>query len=167
MRNIFKILLILIGFTCKAQDVVEVHQDTIYINLMNHTPMNFSVDENSKPKNKFLEMKLNSIAGLSAIYGIQSQIKLNEEEIKWLNNQIDQIALAFYLEGNPILIRKTGGYGGCGDKMLEKEIINGKEITILNFCFSCSGAGKLEDFIKIFNNRTEKLLKIKTSYNSG
>jgi hypothetical protein len=146
---------------------VEVTQDTIYNNLINYTPKNFSIDETSKPKNRFLELNLNSIGGLKMVYEFQNELKLSKEEILWLDKQIDQIALCFYLEGNPILIKKTGGYSGCEGEMIHKEAINGKEVTILDFCFTCSGAGKLEDFIKVFNNRTEKLLKIKMSYNSG
>lgn len=159
MGKLLKILLLLISFICKAQDVMEIKQDTIYNNLINYTPKNFSVDEISKPKDRFLELNLNSIGGLKMVYEFQNELKLDEEDIKWLNVQIDQIALSFYLEGNPILIRKTGGYSGCEGKMIGKEIINGKEVTILDFCFTCSGVGKLENFIKIFNHRTEKLLK--------
>lgn len=160
MKKKLKILLLLICFTCKAQDVIETNQETIYNNLINYTPKNFSIDEASKPKNRFLELNLNSISGLKMIYQFQTELKLGVEEVKWLNRQIDQIALAFYLEGNPILIRKTGGYSGCEGDGIHNEKSNGKEVTILDFCFTCSGAGALEDFIKIFNNRTETLLKI-------
>lgn len=74
------------------------------------------------------------------------------------------MALAFYLEGNPILIRKTGGYSGCEEINVNEAIINEKRVTILNFCFTCKGAGQLEEFINIFNNRTKKLLKIETEF---
>ena len=149
----------MISFTCKAQDTVEIKFDTLYNNLINYTPKNFSIDETSKPKNRFLELNLNSIGGLKMVYEFQIEMKLEAEDIKWLEKQIDQIALSFYLEGNPILIRKTGGYSGCEGNKIRKENINGNDVTILDFCFTCSGAGKLEDFIKIFNNRTEKLIK--------
>jgi len=67
--------------------------------------------------------------------------------------------LAFYLEGNPILIRKVGGYEGCPDENVYTEIVKDKKVTILNFCFSCTDRRQLDDFIKIFNNRTISLLK--------
>ncbi|WP_123907110.1 hypothetical protein [Flavobacterium johnsoniae] len=104
-------------------------------------------------------MNLNTIGGLESIYQFQNELKLNKTEIDWLKQQIDQIALAFYLEKNPILIRKVGGIDGCPNENVYKEIIKGKEVTILHFCFTCSGAGKLDEFIRIFNHRTDSLLK--------
>ena len=106
-----------------------------------------------------LNINLTSIGGLETIYGFKEQLKLNREEIKWLDKQIDQIALAFYLEGKPILIRKVGGYDGCPNENISKERIKGKEVTILNFCFSCTDYGRIDDFIQVFNNRTNSLLK--------
>ena len=44
----------------KAQDVESYH-DSIYNNLMNHTPKNFVIDEVSKTQSDFLGFKLNSI----------------------------------------------------------------------------------------------------------
>ncbi|MBJ2124889.1 hypothetical protein [Flavobacterium sp. IB48] len=159
MRSILKILCLLIGFIAKAQDVDNIKIDTIYNNLLNRTPKNFKVDEVSKPENRFFKLNLNTIGGLESIYQFQNELKPNATEIVWLNKQIDQIALAFYLEEKPILIRKVGGIDGCPTENVYNEIIRGKNVTILNFCFTCSGAGKLEEFIKIFNNRTNSLLK--------
>lgn len=159
MRSVLKIVFLLIGFICKAQDVNEIKIDTVYNNLLNRTPKNFKVDEISKPNNRFFNLDLNSIMGLETIYQFQDNLKLNEAEINWLNKQIDQIALAFYLEGNPILIKKVGGVDGCPDENVYTETIKRKKVTILNFCFTCSGAGKLDEFINIFNNRTNSLLK--------
>ena len=159
MRNTLKILFLLIGFVCKAQDVDEIKIDTIYNNLYSRTPKNFKVDEISKPNNRFFTLDLNSIGGLRSLYQFQEELKFNAAEIDWLNKQIDQIALAFYLEEKPILIRKVGGYEGCPNGNVYTEIIKEKKVTILNFCFTCSGAGKLDEFIRIFNNRTNLLLK--------
>ncbi|MFD2942005.1 hypothetical protein [Flavobacterium notoginsengisoli] len=159
MRNTLKILFLLIGFVCKAQDVDEIKIDTIYNNLYSRTPKNFKVDEISKPNNRFFTLDLNSIGGLRSLYQFQEELKFNAAEIDWLNKQIDQIALAFYLEEKPILIRKVGGYEGCPNGNIYTEIIKEKKVTILNFCFTCSGAGKLDEFIRIFNNRTNLLLK--------
>ena len=161
MRNTLKILFLLIGFICKSQNVSQIKIDTIYDNLTNRTPKNFKVDEISKPQNRFFELNLNSIGSLAAIYQFRDELKFTETEIYWLNKQIDQIALAFYLEGNPILIRKVGGYEGCPDNNnVYTEIIKEKKVTILNFCFSCTDRARLDQFIQIFNNRTNSLLKI-------
>lgn len=159
MKSILAIFLLIIGFTCKAQDIYEVRIDTVYNNLLNRIPKNFKVDEVSRPKNRFFDLNLNTIGGLEMIYGFKEELKLETTEIIWLNEQIDQIALAFYLEGNPILIRQVGGYEGCPDENVYSEIIKDRKVTILNFCFSCTDRRQLDDFIKIFNNRTFSLLK--------
>lgn len=158
MRNYVLVLFSLVTITVKSQDVAD-DRYTIFNNLLNYTPKNFSIDEVSKPKGDFLGFKMNSISQLKMVYKFQRELNLGKEEIKWLDLQIDQMALAFYLEGNPILIKATGGYDGCGGEKVSKELINNVDVTVLNFCFTCSGAGKLENFISIFNNRTKKLLK--------
>jgi hypothetical protein len=159
MRRTLKIVLLLIGFICKAQDLGEIRIDTVYNNLLNRTPKNFQIDESSKPENRFFTSNLNSIGGLEIIYQFRNELKFNETEISWLDKQIDQIALAFYLEGNPILITKVGGYEGCPNDNVYSEIIKEKKVTILNFCFTCTDGWRLDEIIKIFNNRTNSLLK--------
>ena len=159
MRNTLKIAFLLFSFICKAQDLDKIKIDTVYNNLINRTPKNFKVDEASKPENRFLKLNLNSIGGLESVYQFREEFKFNETEVNWLNKQIDQIALAFYLEGKPILIRTVGGIDGCPEENIYTEIIKKKKVTILNYCFTCSGPGRLEEFIKIFNNRTNSLLK--------
>lgn len=143
------------------EDTTGIKIDTVYNNLLNRTPKGFAINEATKPKNSYFDsnINLNSIGGLEIIYGFKEQIKLNAIEIKWLNEQIDQIALAFYLEGKPILIRKVGGYDGCPDKNIYTEKIKDNNVTILNFCFTCTDSRKLDDFISVFNNRTNLLLK--------
>lgn len=159
MKNTLKIVFLLISFICKAQDANEIKIDTVYNNLLNRTPKNFGVNEASKPNNRYFTLDLNSIIGLRNVYQFQDDLKFNATEINWLNKQIDQLALAFYLEEKPILIRKVGGIDGCPDENVYTEIIKKKKVTIVNFCFTCSGAGKLDEFIQIFNNRTNSLLK--------
>lgn len=160
LRSIIQILLLFISFSVKAQIKFETKEDSIYNYLLNYTPKNFAIDEVSKPKKRYFETELNSIIKLSLFYEYQTNLKLDDEEIRWLDKQTNQIALAYYLEGKPILLRKiSGGPKGCIFNKVEKEFINKKEVTILNFCFTCSGSGNFEDFIKIFNNRINLLLK--------
>ena len=55
-RNMKRIILILFLFTCflvKAQQDEEIKIDTIYNNLINYKPKGYTIDETSKPKNKF------------------------------------------------------------------------------------------------------------------
>ncbi|MEL1253460.1 hypothetical protein AAEO57_06730 [Flavobacterium sp. DGU38] len=136
----------------------EIRIDAVYNNLLNRTPKNFKIDEASELENKISSLNLNSIGGLDIIYQFKDKLKLNATEINWLNKQTDQIALAFYLEGNPILIRKVGGVDGCPDENVYTEIIKEKKVTILNFCFSCLDFTRSDQFIQIFNNRTNSLL---------
>ncbi|MNQ91872.1 hypothetical protein D3C85_1072710 [compost metagenome] len=143
------------------EDTTGIKIDTVYNNLLNRTPKGFAINEATKPKNSYFDsdLNLNSILGLEIIYGFKEQIKLNAIEINWLNEQIDQIALAFYLEGKPILIRAVGGVDGCPDKNIYTEKIKDNKVTILNFCFTCTDSRKLDDFISVFNNRTNSLLR--------
>ncbi len=162
MKIYFILIPLLTSSMISAQEeIANIKIDTVYNNLLNKTPKNFKVDESTKPKNKYFEssINLNSLGGLEAVYGFREELQLNEGEIKWLDEQIDQIAVAFYLEGKPILIRKVGGYEGCPDESIYKENIKGREVTILNFCFSCTDKRRLDNFIKIFNDRTNALLK--------
>ena len=156
-------LILIFLLTClhisAQEDTTGIKIDTVYNNLLNKTPKGFGINEATKPKNRYFEINLNSIGGLETLYGFQKELKLNETEIKWLNEQIDQIALAFYLEGKPILIRAVGGVDGCPDENIYTEKIKGKNVTILNFCFTCTDSGKLDDFISVFNNRTNLLLR--------
>jgi hypothetical protein len=163
MNRYLRLLFLLTSSVVFAQeDDANIKIDTVYNNLLNRTPKNFRIDEATKPKSTYFELKelnLNSIGGLEILYGFQKELKINDEEIKWLEEQIDQIALAFYLEGKPILIRKVGGYEGCSDKNIYTERIKDRDVTILNFCFSCTDSRKLDGFIRVFNNRTNLLLK--------
>jgi len=141
------------------EDTTGIRIDTVYNNLLNRTPKGFRINEATKPKNRYFEINLNSIGGLETLYGFQKQIKLNAIEINWLNEQIDQIALAFYLDGKPILIRAVGGADGCPYENVYTEKIKDKNVTILNFCFTCTDSRTLDGFIRVFNNRTNLLLK--------
>lgn len=129
--------------------------------LLNYVPKNFVIDSSSKPISNIFNTRLhlNTIGGLYAIYNLRGLVIFEKSEIEWLNKQIDQISVAFYLEGKPILIEKTGGYEGCGGKLVDQKNLNGKEVTTINFCFGCSGADPhIDEFMEIFNNRTKKLL---------
>ncbi|QOG04813.1 hypothetical protein [Flavobacterium sp. MDT1-60] len=160
MKIYLRLVLLLTCLHISAQeDTTGIRIDTVYNNLLNKTPKGFRINEASKPKNRYFEFNMNSIGGLETIYGFQKELKLNAIEINWLNEQIDQIALAFYLEGKPILIRAVGGYDGCPDENIYTEKIKASNVTILNFCFTCTDSRKLDDFISVFNNRTNSLLR--------
>ena len=130
--------------------------------LLNYSPKGFVPDLKSKPNNRVLMGDLNSIGSLELRYAYQEQLKLNAAEVKWLEEEINALAVAFFTEGKPVIIKKIGGYGGCPGQYLETEERKGTTVTILNFCYTCSGASVYEDrFIAIFNNRIEKLMASK------
>lgn len=162
MKTYLILIFLLTGLHISAQeDTTGIKIDTVYNNLLNRTPKGFAINEATKPKNNYFnsDLNLNSILGLEIIYGFKEQIKLNAIEINWLNEQIDQIALACYLEGKPILIRAVGGVDGCPDENIYTEKIKDNKVTILNFCFTCTDSKKLDDFISVFNHRTNSLLR--------
>lgn len=130
--------------------------------LINYTPKAFIQNEKSKSKNRMLAGDLNSISSLELRYAYQAQLKLNAEEVKWMESEINQLAIAFFAEGKPIIIKKTGSYEGCIGQRVTSELKKGQNIKTLYFCYTCKGANDFEDrFIEIFNNRTEKLLAAK------
>ena len=132
-----------------------------YEELVQYSPKGFKVDLIFKPKNKrLLSIKLNSIVTLQVYYEHQKEFKLTNAEIMWLEKQIDHIAVAFYLEGKPIFMRKVGGYSGCSDKMLSIEMKNGKEVAVLDFCYSCTDFSiYARKFIDKFNYRMKRLME--------
>ena len=96
------------------------------------------------------------------IYQIEADLGLKPKDAAWLTERTNNIATAFYLEGNPLLLRSTGGYSGCPESEyeLKKEKLNGKEVTVVNFCHGCKGSSTGgSEFINIFNNRTRRLLE--------
>lgn len=149
-----------------TEEVIEVPKgisDEEYKEFLNYSPKSFSPDLKSKPHNRMLEGDLNSIGSLELRYAYQSQLKLTESEIKWMEKEIDQLAIAFFAEGKPILIKKTGSYDGCIDRGIETEDRDGFTVTIFKFCYTCAGAADVEDrFLEIFNKRTEQLLAAKS-----
>jgi hypothetical protein len=131
-----------------------------YNQLLNHTPKSFVSDTKTKPKNRVLEGDLNSINSLELRYAYQQQLKLSMSEIKWLEDEINSLAVAFFKEGKPIIMEKAGGNEGCHDRGIETEQRNGVTITLFKFCYTCPGQDVIEDrFLQIFNNRTEKLIE--------
>jgi hypothetical protein len=169
-----KIAFIIVLFSCSqswAQNFVVLERpvekvkpflEQEYNALLNYTPKSFVPDINSKPKNRVLEGDLNSINSLELRYAYQQQLKLEASEIKWLEDEINSLAVAFFKEGKPVIIEKVGGYDGCNGRAIETEQRDGFNVTIFKFCYTCSGANEFEDrFLQIFNNRTEKLIAAK------
>ncbi len=148
----------LLCIICSAQEHYSVIEPKYqYIQLLNYSPQNFQVDLENKPQSNFIENNLNSIWKLLTVYRLKEQ--LNDNEIKWLEKQVNQIAVAFFLENRPILLQSDGGYSGCSEKLIETKLINGNKVTILKYCYGgCVGDQNVVTFIQIFNNRTEKLL---------
>ena len=129
--------------------------------IINYSPTSFKPNNEAKPKNRFLQDEVKTIGYLESLYRFQESFNFNELEIKWMESEINELAKAFFIEKKPILFRKVGGYEGCENvKNVEVENINGYEVTILNYCYTCSGPTPHENkFMEIFNKRTEMLIR--------
>ncbi len=139
-----------------------VTDDKEYNALLAYKPKSFVSDLKSKPENQVLLGDLNTIGSLELRYAYREQLKLNESEINWLENEIAKLAAAFFNEGTPIRIERAGDYVTCTGKGLETKIEDNQTLTVLHFCYVCAGAAIYEDrFLEIFNKKTESLMAAK------
>ena len=172
MKKFAFILLLLSGSLSWAQNFVivdklpeesdVVYSEKEYSQLLNYTPKSFVPDTKSKPDNKVLSGNLNSISSLELRYAYQQQLKLNEKEIKWLEDEINALAISFFKESKPIIIKRAGSYGNCIGRGTETKERDGFDVTVLYFCYTYQNGETFENkFLEIFNNRTEKLISAK------
>jgi len=140
------------------------YSEVEYNALLRFTPKSFVSDVKSRPQNRVLQGDLNSISSLELRYAYQQQLKLNESEIQWLENEINQLAVAFFLDKKPIMLKKTGDYTNCKGQGIETIVQNNVAVTVVYFCYVYIGGATYEDrFIDVFNKRTEKLIASKQS----
>ena len=169
MKNIAFILLLFSATLGWSQNYVivdklpeeseVVYSEQEYNALLGHTPKAFVPDAKSKPKSKFLQGDLNSISSLELRYAYQQQLKLSEVEVKWMEDEIAALAVAFFKEGNPIIIKRAGSYGNCTGKGTETKERNGMGVTDLHMCYTYQNGEAFENrFLEIFNAKTEKLI---------
>ena len=130
-----------------------------YYNLLNYIPKNLKTDSIHKLESPILKGSLNTIASLKLYNGFREEFKLPENDIKWLEKRIDQIASELFIDGKRILISADGGYGGCPKFMLDNIKLNNIEISNLHFCYTCTEPRDYK-FINIFNNRMYSLMNI-------
>ncbi|KOS06911.1 hypothetical protein AM493_13380 [Flavobacterium akiainvivens] len=157
MKVFLSITALLLTLFVQAQKTDSLHWEE-YTKLISYTPKAYC-DTLNKPSALKDIKNLGTIFYLSTAYGYAKNLGFTQDDIKWLEGQVNQLALAFYLEGKPVMLREVGGYDGCPDIWFYPELQNGKEVTIITLCYSCTEA-KTEhrDFIKIFNRRTTLLL---------
>lgn len=161
---LFFIPLLVFGQESKNEDDNDL---TEYNLLFNYTPKAIINDTASITILEKHKLPLNTIGQLYMHYGwLQQSYDFSLEQISFMEKRIDQIALGFYLEDNPILIESVGGYAGCPDKMMYKDTYLNKEVTIFRFCFSCTDIRKYHRKLhNIFNNRTKKLIDYQSNTN--
>lgn len=131
-----------------------------YYYLINYVPKNLEFDSIYKPESQLLQSKLNNIFSLQIYSGFRKDINLTESDNQWLDNKIEQIATALFLDGKRILVSVVGGYSGCPDKMIDTIQLNNIEIINLKFCHTCVDGSRDEKFIEIFNNKMYALMNI-------
>ena len=123
-------------------------------------PQNLEADSNNTPESQLLQTELNTISSIQIYSGIRNYFKLNESDNQWLDNRIEQIATALFLDGKRILVSAVGGYSGCPDKMIDTLRLNNIEIINLKFCHTCTDGFRDEKFIRIFNSKMYSLMRI-------
>ncbi|WP_299436646.1 hypothetical protein, partial [uncultured Maribacter sp.] len=131
-----------------------------YYDLVNYIPENLKADSIHKLESPIIKGSLNTIGSLKLYNGFKKDFNLSENDNKWLENRIDQIATELFFDGKRILISAVGGYSGCPDKMIDTIRLNNIEIINLKFCHSCTDSYRDENFIRIFNKRMYSLMRI-------
>jgi len=158
-----------VSFSCWSQNFAIVDKlpeendiifsEAAYNQILNYTPKAFVSDTESRPNNKVLMGDLNTIRSLELRYAYQGQLKLNSKEIQWLEDEINHLAIAFFTEGKPIMLKKAGEYGNCNGQGISSQLLNDVPVMMLHFCYVYPGAEAFENrFLEIFNKRTEKLI---------
>lgn len=131
-----------------------------YYDLINYVPKNLEFDSIYQPKSQLLKTELNTISSIQIYSGFRKDFKLTESDNQWLDNKIEHIATALFLDGKRILVSAVGGYSGCPDKMIDTIRLNNKEIIDLKLCHTCTDGHRDKRFIRIFNDRMYSLMKI-------
>lgn len=159
-------MFLLFSLVSTGQDSIQntnigLNEEDAYNYFMSYTPSQYESSLGEDFKARFKSMNISCLSMLKMLYGNQAVWQFTSDDIKQLEVEIDHFITALHLEGKSVIIKKVGGYDGCPDEMIYKESLNSAEVTVLNFCCSCTGGSKAEDaFISIVNGRTEKLLGI-------
>jgi len=131
-----------------------------YYDLINYVPKDLGFDSINKPDSQLLQTELNTIGSIQIYSAFRKDFKLTENDNQWLDNKIEKIATALFLDGKRILVSAVGGYSGCPDKMIDTLRLNNIEIINLKFCHTCTDGLRDEKFIRIFNDKMYSLMKI-------
>ncbi|TRZ45120.1 hypothetical protein [Robertkochia solimangrovi] len=131
-----------------------------YYDLLNYIPKNLETDSIHNLESPILKGNLNTIGSLKLYNGFREEIKLSENDKKWYENRIDQIATELFIDGKRILISAEGDVSGCPDKMIDTFRLKNIEIINLKFCHTCTDSYRDENFIKRFNSQMYSLMKI-------
>jgi len=161
MKTYIFLLSVLFTFSAKAQEADSIQTPVMkaYSDFLYYTPKALALDPAPA---EFGTWKLDNLMTVWLLYGYKDSRGLSAGELSWLTGRINDLAVAFYVEGKPVMLYSTGGFHGCPESEFElkKESLKGKEVTRVNFCHSCTGGLPHEDeFITIFNNRTKRLLE--------
>lgn len=156
-KTIF-ILLLFLSSLLAAQDASKNSLDQ-YNELINYIPKSLEKDTIYNPEIRISEIAFNSILNVKLHYGLKHFTKFTTNEIAWMEDKIEKLAIALHSEGKYILMGQTVG---CEIEHLIEEIhLNNIKITNLNFCYGCTDGYIDDDFIEIFNSKMYQLLQIR------
>ena len=122
---------------------------------MNYIPKKFNIDKPTSFIDSLLLTKTSNIANLRFVYeSLYKNDTIVYNYKNWLDNRINELSIAFFNEGKPILIKSTGGVAGCV-KRVDTETVNNIEVTNLYFCFGCTNHNSfVQKFMDTFNAQT-------------
>ncbi|NHN24718.1 hypothetical protein FIA58_003430 [Flavobacterium jejuense] len=160
MKTILLLFVLLLNTICAAQkEETFSKSEKEYFELLNYTPIQFNNDLENKWHNKIVKTDLNSIWKLKNAFNLYDLLNLNERQ--WLEEQVKRLALSFFLEKKPIILN-TINLNYDNAKLIMRELKKEIIITTLNFDESgCFKNHHSENFIRIFNHQTEKLISKK------
>lgn len=160
MKKITFIIVLLLSCIVFGQNSSEKALDD-FNEIVNYVPRTFQQDTLYKSKFKFLKNPLNSIVLLQFQYGLKKYIPYTEEDLKWLEQEIEKLTTALFHDGKRYLISQFGGASGFrADKLLDTFQLKNEKIIHLGFFHTCTDSDFDEDFIEIFNAKMYELMQI-------
>ena len=160
MKNYILFFTMLLPAFLMAQDSDTIQSQVMkeYNDLIAYTPKAL---RNTPTPEVFGQFPMVNISNVILVYKSQSDFGLKPKDKAWLTERTNSIATEFYMEDNPLFLKRTDGYSGCPESgyELKKENLSGKDVTVVHFCHGCTedSSGEIE-FINIFNSRTKQLL---------
>ncbi|WP_299122461.1 hypothetical protein [uncultured Tenacibaculum sp.] len=129
-----KITIILLNLFFYSNIIAQTQENnTNKINhLYNYTPSSLNTKNYVSDLETKYKIKINKINSLLAFGVAYTELKLNDNEFLTMEKHIDQLANELYNDGIQLLLKGVWAHGGT---YFSSEIIKGKKIEVLVFCY--------------------------------